>query len=185
MVDAHGFPARPPLAAKVPAARIWGAGWSSSPLSVLRRVSLSPVGVPGLGGQLCPCRADLGQGPWADWRDSQHLASRWQQQCYQLLGITFPWRFSVDHIMAWLPLLPTLLTHAPFPGRVCFHKFNQFNLRPITMYNRIKNICLGKNLAKYVQDLYPQNLGTILKEIPDSLKNTEPCHAHEWEHPIL
>lgn len=37
-----------------------------------------------------------------------------------------------------------VLAHAPFPERVCFNKFNHFNLRPITMYNRIPK----KNLLR-------------------------------------
>lgn len=46
VVDALGFPARPSIAAKVPAAGIWHDGQSSLPLAVLRRAVLIPVGVP-------------------------------------------------------------------------------------------------------------------------------------------
>lgn len=123
VVDALGFPARPSIAAKVPAAGIWHAGQSSSPLAMLRRAVL---------------RADLSQRPWSGRRDGQLLATRWQPLCPQLLSTAFPSCFNVDHAMAGLPLLPLWLTHAPLPERVCFCKFNQFTISPIIMYNRMK-----------------------------------------------
>lgn len=102
VVDALGFPARPSVEAKVPTASIWGADRRSSPLSLLSRSawedSTSPGGQPSAKdhGQTGGVASPLPQG------SNNSATSSWASPSPG---------FSVDHITAWLPLLPVLPTH--------------------------------------------------------------------------